>query len=105
MDEEIRELQSQVAQTRYQFVKTELDTCFTAAEIGKFELSAGNTAVAGREVAAVENGIRAIQPFVPKLPVEQRAAVEARLAELQALLDSLKAELALRAASAKRRVD
>lgn len=99
MDEEIRELHNQTVRTRYQFLKTELDTCFTAAEMGKFELSAGNTAVAGREVAAVENGVRVIQRFVSGLPAEQRAAVEAGLAELRAMLASLKAGLAMRAAS------
>ncbi len=99
MDEEIRELHNQTARIRYQFVKTELDTCFTAAEIGMFELSAGNTVVAEREVAAVENGVSVIQRFVLELPAEQRAAVEARLAELQAILGPLKAELAVRGAS------
>ena len=99
MDEEISELRRKIARTRYEFVKTELDTCFTAADMGQFELRAGNIPVAEREVAFVESGIRVIGRFVVELPEEQRTAMEARLVELQAILASLKAELLERTAS------
>jgi hypothetical protein len=98
MDEEIRELRSKIARTRYEFVKTELETCFTAAEMGEFELGARNIPVAEREVAFVESGIRVIRRFVVELPEEQRTAVEARLVDLEAALASLKEGLLKRAA-------
>jgi hypothetical protein len=98
MDEEIGELRRKIARTRYEFVKTELETCFTAAEMGTFELRAGNVPVAEREVAFVESGIRVIRRFAVELPEEQRTAMEARLVGLQAMLASLKAELLKRAA-------
>lgn len=66
IDKEIRELREKTGRTRYQFLRAELQTCFTALEMGRYELSVGNATVAEREVAAVETGIRAIQRFLPE---------------------------------------
>ena len=93
IDKDIRELREKTGRTRYQFLMAELQTCFTALEMGKYELSVGNTTVAEREVASVEKGIRAIQRFLPEVSAEQRTEVETKLAELNEILDSLKAEL------------
>jgi hypothetical protein len=93
MDDEIRILFDRTARTRYDFLMAELQTCFTAVDLGRFELSVGNIVVVEREVVAVERGIRVIHRFLPEASGEQRTEVEARLAELQSQLDSLKAEL------------
>ena len=93
IDKDIRELREKTGRTRYQFLRAELQTCFTALGIGKYELSVGNATVAEREVAAVEKGIRAIQRFLPEVSAEQRREVETKLAELNEILDPLKAEL------------
>lgn len=93
MDKEIRELYDKTAYNRHQFLKTELETCLTGLEMGTFALSVGNAAVAGREVVMVEEGIRAIQRFLPGVSGEQAREVETKLAELKARLDTLKAEL------------
>lgn len=93
MDEEIRRLSENTARTRYQFLTVELQTCFTAIDLAQFELSVGNAAIAEREVAAVEEGIRVLQRFLPDVSGKPREELEARLAELQSMLDSLKADL------------
>ena len=93
IDKDIRELREKTGRTRYQFLRAELQTCFTALEIGQYQLSVGNATVAEREVAAVEKGIRAIQRFLPEVSAEQRREVETKLAELNEILDPLKGEL------------
>jgi hypothetical protein len=93
MDHEIRRLFEQTGRTRYQFLTVELQTCFTAIDLAKFELSVGNTAVVEKEVLAVEQGIRVIQRFLPEVSGQPRTEVEAGLAKLQSQLASLKAEL------------
>ncbi len=91
--EDIRELYDKIARTRYQFLRTELRTCITALEMAKYELSVGNSPVAEREVVAIEKGIRTIQRFLPEVSAEQRTELQARLADVKAMLDSLKVEL------------
>jgi len=86
IDKEIRELREKTGRTRYQFLRAELQTCFTALEMGRYELSVGNATV-------VEKGIRAIQRFLPEVSAEQRREVETKLAELNEILDPLKGEL------------
>ena len=93
LDDEIRELSGRVQRTRRQFVKTELQTCFTALEMAEFELSIGNTTVAQTEVASVEKGVSVLQRFLSALPQDQRREVDAKLAELNARLESVKANL------------
>jgi hypothetical protein len=96
MDEEIRKLIEQHRRTRLQFLKAELETCFTALEIAKYELSMGNTTVAQREVAFIDKGIRALQRFLPDLPdSKEKANIKAKLAKLQASLKPVQAEVEL----------
>ena len=92
-DEEIRELRDKIAGTRYQFLRTHMQTCITALEMANYELSIGNTSVAKGEVAAVEKGIHTIRRFLPEVTGEQKTELQARLADVNARLDSLKAEL------------
>jgi predicted transcriptional regulator len=93
LDKEIRELSGKVQRNRYQFLKAELKTCLTALEIAQFELSIGNTTVAQSEIAAVEKGVSVIQRFLSALPQDQRREVEANLEELNAILESVKADV------------
>ena len=88
LDKEIRELSDRVQHTRYQFLKTELQTCLTALEMAQFELSIGNTTVVQREIAAVEKGVSVIQRFLSALPQDQRVEMDTNLAELNAILES-----------------
>jgi hypothetical protein len=95
LDDEIRELAGKVQRTGRQFLKAELQTCFTALEMAEFELSIGNIAVTEREVAAVEKGVSVIQRFLSPLPEDQKRELDATFAELKARLESVKAGLDL----------
>ena len=92
-DDEIGELYETAARARYQFIRVELQTCLTALEMADFELSIGNSAVAEREVACAEKGIGTARRFLPEVSAEQRTELEAKLAELHAILDAVKARL------------
>src|SRR4029450_9052092 len=93
MDREIEALLEKTARTRYDFLRTELQVCFTAIDMAHFELSLGNTSVAVREVAFVDRGIKTMQRFLPEVSAEQRRELELRLAELKASLVLLNAQL------------
>jgi phage terminase Nu1 subunit (DNA packaging protein) len=93
LENEIRELRERTALTRYQFLKAELQTCCTALEMAQYELSIGDVVVVGREVAAVEEGIRTLERFLPEATAEQREEVGTRVAELKTILDSVKTGL------------
>ena len=92
-DKEITELRERTANTRYQFVRTELDTCLTALEMARYELSVGNIDLTKKEVNAVEKGIEAIERFMLEVHEEQRAGLEKKLVELKSGLRSMKQEL------------
>lgn len=94
LNREIRQLRDRTERIRGDFLKTEIQTCQTALDMGFFELSTGHRDVAAREVAFVEAGIRTIRRFLPETPEEQRAGFETNLAKLEAALDPLKAKLA-----------
>ena len=88
------DLYKRVQETRSQFLKVELQTCFTALEMGIFEFTLGNIDIAQREAQSVDKGIQVIERFLPGLPEEQEPAVAAQLAELKEKLGSFKAILA-----------
>jgi hypothetical protein len=90
---EIRELLEKTARTRYEFLRAELQTCSIALEMAKYELSVGNVAVARKEVGAVEAGIATMRRFLPQISVDQRIEFETKLADLQAALEPLRAQL------------
>jgi hypothetical protein len=93
IEEEIKELHERTERTRVQFLKAEIRTCFTAAEFGELELSAGNADMAERERAFVEEGVRTIERFLSQVSAGQRSGLDASLAELKAALDSFQARL------------
>ena len=82
-----------MANTRYQFVRAELDTCRTALEMARYEFSVGNIDVTRKEVSAVERGIGAVERFISEIHEEQRAGLEERLVELKTGLRVMKQEL------------
>ncbi len=91
MEGEIRRLQEHTELTRYRLLMTELGTCFTALDLAKFELALGDMPTVEKEISYVENASSTIQRFLPKVSAEQRTELEAKLAELKAALDQLKA--------------
>src|SRR5215471_11784451 len=93
LDKEIKDLLDRTAQTRYEFLNAELQTCFTALDMAKHEISARNFEVAKKEIASVEAGARTLQRFLPDVPAQQRVEIENKAANLQALLAALKVQL------------
>jgi hypothetical protein len=100
MDElgkEIRDLREKTDRTRYQFLKAELRTCSTAMEIAQYQLSIGSVDVARTEADCVEAGLSTIRRFLLETSPEQQAEIEAKVAELTALLHQLRIKLSAEA--------
>lgn len=93
LDKEIGNLHEKTARTRYQFLKAELQTCRMAIEMGEYEFSLGNRAVAEKEAILVKKGISVIHRFLPEALPEEQLEVEAKTAKLSVALESLKAKL------------
>jgi hypothetical protein len=93
LERDIQELQEKTARTRYDFLKAEIQTCFTAAEMGEFELSEGNIEIVEREVAFVEKGIHTIERFLPGVSRKLQSGLADSLIKLRAKLDSLRSAL------------
>jgi hypothetical protein len=93
VEEEVKKLIEQTTWTRYQFLLAEIQTCVTALDMGLYELSAGNAAVAKREAALAEKGTQVIRQFLREVPAEQRPELEMRLTAVEEKLALLKADL------------
>jgi hypothetical protein len=92
---ELSDLFEKVNRTRYEFLKTEVQTCFTGLDMGRHVLSVGNKAFALREAEIVETGIRTARRFLAGVSDSERTGIEAKLSELDRMLDALKADLGL----------
>ena len=93
LDAEMKDLAQRTAQVREQFIRVDLETCFTALEMAKIEMAAGNTPVVMRELAVVGKGIATVERFLTGATAETRPELEARLAELKAAMDSWNREI------------
>jgi hypothetical protein len=93
-EKRIAELQSKTEQTNYEFVKTELASCFSAIENGIRALESGDRESAQDECDKAEKGYKTIVGFVadvgdegPRAEVEKLwNAVRTRLDALQSML-------------------
>jgi len=94
IDDEVRDLLNRTARTRYQFLQVELQTCFTALDFAKHELSVGNRHIVEMEIGVIERGIHTIRRFLGETSAEQRRTIEQRMQTLQTDLDPLKAKVA-----------
>jgi hypothetical protein len=90
LQNEIGLLREATQRTRNQFLKAEIQSCLTAVEMGKLGLLAGHVAVAEKEIAFVERGLRTIERFLPEVSDEQRARFDTSLANLKAMLNPLR---------------
>jgi hypothetical protein len=82
------------AETRYQFLKVDLQLLYTGLEMGTFELARGNVEIAHREAAAVQKGIQTIGRLLPGIAEEKRCEVESGLAALRERYEEFRAKLA-----------
>ena len=96
LDKDIQELHAKTALTRYQFLRAELQTCFTALDMAEHELSVGNTAVAHKETTVVERALQVFARFLPELADKPRKELETRVAELKTKLEETKTHLRTR---------
>ena len=92
LKKEINELLEKTTQTRREFLRTDLQTCWIALERARLELSLGNTEEARRELAAAEKGAQVIQRFLGEAP-GQNADIAGKLQDLRISLKSFGAEL------------
>ncbi len=91
MDEDLLKFS---AETRYQFLKVDLQLLFTGLEMGTLELARGNLEIAQREAAAVEKGMQTIGRLLPGIAEEKRREVESGLAALSERYEEFQAKLA-----------
>jgi hypothetical protein len=71
------------------FLQTELSLASTFAELALDSFSAGHTDTATRTAAAAKQAYSTVQKFLPKLMVQEREPIEAKLASLDALMERL----------------
>jgi len=95
LDREIRELTEATESTRYRFLEAVLATCLTALEMARFELSVGNTALAKKELEAVEKGILPVERLLPETHQDHRPRLESKLRNLKEVFHALQLELKL----------
>lgn len=91
---EIQELLERTDRIRHQFLRTELQTLVNALDMGYIELEHGEYGITEKEIGAVERGCETIRHFLPKLAPEEQPPVQKGLAEIEAGLGRLKADLA-----------
>ena len=80
MDEELLKFSEE---TRYQFLKVELQLLTTSLEMGTLELSRGKVEIARREAELVEKGFQTIERLLPGIAADRRGEVETGLAALK----------------------
>src|ERR1051325_7575758 len=89
------DLQARTDQNRVDFLRTDLDLCFTFANVAETEYGLGGREAGDRSLADAEKGYGTIQRFLsdPKhakrLTDEEQRELTARLARLRARLDQL----------------
>jgi hypothetical protein len=93
-EKRIAELQSKTEQTNYEFVRTELDCCFSAVERGIADVESGNRESAQEESQKAEKGYKTVVGFVAELGDQgQQAEVVERWNTLRSRFDTLQTML------------
>lgn len=93
LDRLMEELSDNTADTGYQFLVTEVQSCTTCIDIALYELEAGNLMMARHELENCKIGIGEILRFLPRIRPHQQATISARLAELQAAYQDCRAKV------------
>lgn len=92
---QMAQLRAETQESRYQFLKMELLTSFTAIDFGNTALELGEREGAAREARSAEKGYATILRFLPGVEsLERRNEVEASLLLLRQSLDALRHKLA-----------
>ncbi len=92
MDE--TELESKTEQISYEFVQTELATCFSEVAAATRELEQGHREAAQLEADKAEKGYKTIVGYIARLREDgSREEIQQRWTDLRASLDTLQAQL------------
>ena len=91
-ENEIRALRDRTESNRRQFLRAEWQTCWTAIDRARLELSLGNVDEAEREFAMATRGREVMEKFLSEAP-DPLPEIEQKLAELRAGLSSLRSDL------------
>jgi len=93
LSSQVRELMERTARIRSEFLLTELQSCSIGLAMAHQALLIGDREAAQREVVFVEKGLHIVERLIPVLTQTERSSVEARLAELKTLLETLQADI------------
>src|SRR5579883_956966 len=91
-EDTIRELRNKTQAARYQFLRTELQTCFIAVDRARLELSLGDIDEAEKEFEMASRGRQVIERFLSEA-AGRMSDIQQKLTELKASLRSLRADL------------
>ena len=87
-------LQITTEKTRYEFLITELEVCFTLAKLVEQQIRLNNLEVAKRALVKAERGYDTIRRFLTEVRnSEHRKEIEAKLNQLRISLDTLAGQL------------
>ena len=87
----LAKLNRETQESRYQFLKVELRTCFNAVDFGALQLEQGDREYAAREILAAEKGYSTILRFLPGLDGEERRSeIESALSRLGEVINRLR---------------
>ena len=93
-EQHVAELESKTEQISYEFVQTELATCFSSVDTAVRELEQGHREAALEEAEKAEKGYKTIVGYIAKLSEEgPRIEIQQRWTELRASLDALQAQI------------
>lgn len=85
---DISEVRAETEQNRFEFLKNDLNICFTYADPSRTELCSGDSEAAARTLARAEEGYATIVRFLANVKdPENRTGIETRLNGLRATLD------------------
>jgi hypothetical protein len=89
-----KEPQVTTERTRYEFLTTDLEVCFTLAKLVEQQIRLNNPEVAKRALVKAERGYDTIRRFLTDVRnSEHRKKIEMKLNQLRTSLDALKVQL------------
>ena len=81
--------------TRYNFIRVDLDICVSSLNLGAYELSRGNIEMARREADCIATAILTIEHYLPGIPAARRKSLEHDLAHIKSALAGFSSSIAL----------
>ena len=90
-EDSLTHMQQKSEENLFDFLRTDLDQCFTFCDVVETELRSNEREPAQQAATNAENGYLTIQRFLPRLRKEEhRSEIQMRLDKLRTRLDSLR---------------